>query len=40
MTRILDETIGIMIPCFNHDGQIMVADWVARTTGTEWVQEH
>jgi hypothetical protein len=36
MTRILDETIGIMIPCFNPDGQIMVADWVARTTGTEY----
>ncbi len=36
MMRILDETIGIMIPCFNPDGQIMVADWVARTTGTEY----
>ncbi len=36
MARILDETIGIMIPCFNPDGQIMVADWVARTTGTEY----
>jgi hypothetical protein len=36
MTRILDETIGIMIPCFNPDGQIMVADWVAETTGTEY----
>jgi hypothetical protein len=36
MSRILDETIGIMIPCFNPDGQIMVADWVARTTGTEY----
>ena len=35
MARILDNTIGIMIPCFNPDGQIMVADWVARTTGTE-----
>ncbi|MEZ4423752.1 MAG: M14 family metallopeptidase [Gemmatimonadota bacterium] len=36
MQRILDETIGIMIPCFNPDGQIMVADWVERTTGTEY----
>ncbi|MEZ4417731.1 MAG: M14 family metallopeptidase [Gemmatimonadota bacterium] len=36
MRRILDETIGIMIPCFNPDGQIMVADWVTRTTGTEY----
>jgi hypothetical protein len=36
MARILDDTIGIMIPCFNPDGQIMVADWVARTTGTEY----
>jgi hypothetical protein len=36
MARILDETIGIMIPCFNPDGQIMVADWVARTTDTEF----
>jgi hypothetical protein len=34
MTRILDETIGIMIPCFNPDGQIMVADWVSETTGS------
>ncbi len=36
MQRIMDNTIGIMIPCFNPDGQNMVADWVARTTGTEY----
>jgi hypothetical protein len=36
MLRILDNTIGIMIPCFNPDGQIMVTDWVRRTAGTEY----
>jgi len=34
--RIMDETIGIMIPCLNPDGQIMVADWVDETRGTEY----
>lgn len=34
--RIMDNTVGIMIPCFNPDGQIMVADWVAETNGTEY----
>ena len=34
--RILDETIGIMIPCFNPDGEIMVSDWYNETVGTEY----
>ncbi len=34
--RVMDNTIGIMIPCFNPDGQIMVADWVDETRGTEY----
>ncbi len=36
MLRILDNTIGIMIPCFNPDGQIMVTDWYDETVGTEY----
>ena len=34
--RILDNTIGIMIPCFNPDGEIMVTDWYNETVGTEY----
>lgn len=34
--RIMDNTIGIMMPCLNPDGQIMVADWVDQTRGTEF----
>ena len=36
MVRIMDNTIGIMIPCFNPDGQIMVADWYDEWVGTEY----
>ena len=36
MLRILDNTIAIMIPCFNPDGEIMVTDWYNRTVGTEF----
>ncbi len=34
--RILDNTIGIMIPCFNPDGEVMVVDWYNETVGTEY----
>ncbi len=36
MLRILDNTIAIMIPCFNPDGEIMVTDWYNETVGTEY----
>ena len=36
ITRILDNTIAIMIPCFNPDGEIMVTDWYNRWVGTEY----
>ncbi|MPZ21438.1 MAG: peptidase M14 family protein, partial [Luteitalea sp.] len=35
-TRILDNVIAIMIPCFNPDGQIMVTDWYNKYVGTEY----
>ncbi len=34
--RILANTIAIMIPCFNPDGEIMVTDWYNRWVGTEY----
>ncbi len=34
--RILDNTIAIMIPCFNPDGEIIVTDWYNETLGTEY----
>jgi hypothetical protein len=34
MQRILDNTVAIMIPCFNPDGEIMVTDWYNGTVGT------
>ncbi len=33
--RILDNTIMLMFPCFNPDGQIMVTDWYYKYKGTE-----
>ncbi len=36
MRRILDNTIAIMIPCFNPDGEIMVTDWYNQNVGTEY----
>lgn len=35
-TRILDNVISLMVPCFNPDGQIMVTDWYNRYIGTEY----
>lgn len=36
MTRILDETVAIMLPSLNPDGTTMVAEWVDETRGTEY----
>jgi hypothetical protein len=36
MMRILDNTVAIMIPCFNPDGEIMITDWYNRWVGTEY----
>jgi hypothetical protein len=34
--RILDNTIAIMVPCLNPDGEIMVTEWYNRWVGTEY----
>ncbi|HSR51785.1 MAG TPA: M14 metallopeptidase family protein [Acidobacteriota bacterium] len=34
--RILDQTIQLLFPCFNPDGQIMTTDWYRETVGTEY----
>lgn len=34
--RILEKVIFVMVPCFNPDGQIMVADWYEETLGTDY----
>ncbi|MEE8585916.1 MAG: M14 family zinc carboxypeptidase, partial [Acidobacteriota bacterium] len=34
--RILDNTIQLLFPCFNPDGQIMVTDWYNQQLGTEY----
>ena len=34
--RILANVVFLMVPCFNPDGQIMVADWYRRWLGSEY----
>lgn len=34
--NILENVIFLMVPCFNPDGQIMVADWYDEHVGTEY----
>ena len=36
MEEILDETVSILIPAFNPDGNIIVTDWYNRWLGTEF----
>ena len=36
MMEILDNTIAIMIPCLNPDGEIMIKEWYDRWAGTEY----
>ena len=35
-TRVLDNVIFLMVPCFNPDGEIMVTDWYNKWLGTEF----
>jgi hypothetical protein len=34
--KILDNTIFLLVPCLNPDGQIMVTDWYNKNVGTEY----
>lgn len=34
--RILDETVLLLLPCINPDGQVWVTDWYRQWVGTEY----
>ncbi len=36
MRGILENTVAIMIPCLNPDGEIMITEWYERWVGTEY----
>ena len=36
MQRILNNTISIIIPCFNPDGEVMITEWYRKYVGTEY----
>jgi hypothetical protein len=36
MMEILENTVAIMIPCFNPDGEILIVEWYDRWVGTEY----
>jgi hypothetical protein len=36
LLEILDNTISILIPCFNPDGEIMIVEWYNEWVGTEY----
>ena len=33
---VLDQTVFLLFPCFNPDGEQMIADWVVKTRGTKY----
>jgi Zinc carboxypeptidase len=35
-TKMLEECVFLLFPCFNPDGQLMVVDWESKTRGTEY----
>ena len=36
MLQILDNTISIVIPCFNPDGEVMYTEWYMKNVGTKY----